>query len=115
MGQPIKIIDLAKNLVELSGFKVDEAIEIKITGMRPGEKILEELLTADENLLKTPFSKIRMQKNVNYDPDKIEKFVHNLKSNVELGNIKRIYKDIQDLVPEMTGPSFEELNKNMFG
>lgn len=115
MGEPIKIVDLAKNLIELSGLKVDEDIEIVITGMRPGEKIHEELLTADENLLKTPFNKIRMQRNVNYDPDRIEKFVHELKSNVELGNIKAIYKDLQELIPEMTGPSFEELQKNMFG
>lgn len=115
MGEPIKIVDLAKNLIELSGLKVDEDIEIVITGMRPGEKIHEELLTADENLLKTPFDKIRMQRNVNYDPDRIEKFVHELKSNVELGNIKAIYKDLQELIPEMTGPSFEELQKNMFG
>lgn len=115
MGEPIKIVDLAKNLIELSGLKVDEDIEIKITGMRPGEKILEELLTADENLIRTQFDKIRMQRNVNYDPDRIDKFVHDLKSNVELGNIKALYKDIQELVPEMTGPSFEELQKNMFG
>ncbi len=115
MGEPIKIIDLAKNLIELSGLKVDEDIEIKITGMRPGEKIYEELLTADENLLRTDFDKIRMQKNVNYDPDRIEKFIHDLKSNVDLGNIKAIYNDLQELIPEMIGPSFEELQKNMFG
>lgn len=115
MGVPIKIVDLAKNLIELSGLKVDEDIEIVFTGMRPGEKIHEELLTADENLLKTPFDKIRMQRNENYNPDRIEKFIHELKSNVDLGNIKAIYKDIQELIPEMTGPSFEELQKNMFG
>jgi FlaA1/EpsC-like NDP-sugar epimerase len=115
MGEPIKIVDLARNLIELSGLKVDEDIEIVFTGMRPGEKIHEELLTADENLLKTPFDKIRMQRNENYDPDRIEKFIHDLKSNVELGNIKALYNDLEELIPEMTGPSFEELQKNMFG
>lgn len=115
MGEPVKIVDLAKNLIELSGLKVGEDIEIKITGMRPGEKIFEELLTADESLLKTPFDKIRMQKNINHDPDRLIKFIHDLKSNVELGNIKAIYKDIKELIPEMTGPSFAELQKNMFG
>ncbi len=114
MGEPIKIIDLAKNLIELSGLKANEDIEIKIIGMRAGEKIQEELLTADENLIKTKFDKIRMQKNTNYDPDRMEKFVHDLKSNIDLGNIKAIYKDISELIPEMTGPSFEELRKNMF-
>lgn len=115
MGDPIKIVDLAKNLIELSGLKVGEDIEIIYTGLRPGEKIYEELLTAHENLIKTPFKKIRMQKNGNYSPDRIEKFVHDLKSNAELGNIKAIYNDVVELIPEMTGPSFEELRKNMFG
>jgi len=114
MGEPIKIVDLARNLIELSGLKVGEDIEISITGMRPGEKIEEELLTAHENLISTPFDKIRIQKNENYDPDKIAAFVHNLKSNLELANIKALYDDIVDLIPEMTGPSFGELTRNMF-
>jgi len=114
MGEPIKIVDLAKNLIELSGLKVGEDIEIVFTGMRPGEKIEEELLTASEDLIKTPFEKIRMQKNKNYEPEIIEKFVHDLKSNIELGNIKAIYDDIVKLIPELKGPSFEELIKNMF-
>jgi FlaA1/EpsC-like NDP-sugar epimerase len=114
MGEPIRIVDLAKKLIELSGLRPGDDIEIKFTGMRPGEKIEEELLTKQENLLATPFEKIRLQKNVNYDPDKIRKFLHNLKSHIELGNMKAIYSDIVHLVPEMTGPSFEELMKNMF-
>jgi FlaA1/EpsC-like NDP-sugar epimerase len=115
MGEPIKIVDLAKKLIELSGLRVGDDIEIKITGMRPGEKIEEELLTKQENLLPTPFEKIRLQKNENFDPDKISKFLHHLKSHIELGNLKAIYSDIANLVPEMTGPSFEEMMKNMFG
>jgi FlaA1/EpsC-like NDP-sugar epimerase len=114
MGEPIKIVDLAKKLIELSGLKPGDDIEIKFTGMRPGEKIEEELLTKQENLVPTPFEKIRLQKNVNYDPDKIAKFLHDLKSHVELGNMKAIYSDIVHLIPEMTGPSFEELMRNMF-
>ncbi len=114
MGEPVKIVDLARNLIELSGLKVDEDIEIQFTGMRPGEKIFEELLTADENLLKTPFEKIRMQRNVNFDPEVVNKFVHDLKSHVDLGNIKGVYKDVKTLIPEMIGPTFEELRQNMF-
>ena len=115
MGEPIKIIDLAKKLIELSGLRLGDDIEIEYTGMRPGEKIEEELLTKQENLVATPFEKIRLQKNGNYDPDKVTKFLHNLKSHVEIGNMKAIYTDIVHLVPEMTGPSFDELMKNMFG
>jgi FlaA1/EpsC-like NDP-sugar epimerase len=89
MGEPIKIVNLATNLIELSGLKVGEDIEIKHIGLRPGEKIQEELLTADENLIKTKFEKIRMQKNLKYEPDRIGEFVHELKSNVEIGNLKK--------------------------
>ena len=115
MGEPIKIVDLAKKLIELSGLKVGDDIEIVYTGMRPGEKIEEELLSKQENLVSTQFEKIRLQRNANYDPDIINSFLHHLKSNVEIGNLKMIYKDIRQLIPEMAGPSFEEMMKNMFG
>jgi FlaA1/EpsC-like NDP-sugar epimerase len=114
MGEPIKIIDLAKNLIELSGLKVGEDIELKITGMRPGEKIEEVLLSEMENVVKTRFDKIRVQNNLMRDPDRVDRFIHDLKSNVELGNIRAIHTDLMELVPEMTGPSFEELSANMF-
>jgi len=115
MGEPIKIVDLAKNLIELSGLKVGEDIEIKFTGMRPGEKIEEELLTAQENIVKTPFDKVRMQRNSNHDPDRVGKFVHDLKSEVELGNLRAIYDQTKHLVPEMRGPSFEEMMGHVKG
>ncbi len=114
MGDPIKIIDLARNLIELSGLKVGEDIEIQITGMRPGEKIEEVLLSEMENVVKTSFDKIRVQKNLNLDPDRMDRFVHELRSNVDLGSIRVIYDSIRELVPEMTGPTFEELTGNMF-
>jgi FlaA1/EpsC-like NDP-sugar epimerase len=114
MGEPIKIMDLASNLIELSGLKVGEDIEIQITGMRPGEKVDEVLLSEMENVVKTQFDKIRVQKNIRRDPDRVERFIHDLKSNADLGNVRAIYDDIRELVPEMTGPSFEELSGNMF-
>jgi FlaA1/EpsC-like NDP-sugar epimerase len=114
MGDPVKIVDLARNLIELSGLKVGEDIEIVFTGMRPGEKIEEQLLTAQENLAPTPFEKIRLQRNKNYDPERVARFVHDLKSHVELGNVKAAYNDVKELVPEMLGPDFEEFRRNMF-
>jgi FlaA1/EpsC-like NDP-sugar epimerase len=115
MGEPIKIVDLAKKLIELSGLKIGDDVEIVFTGMRPGEKIEEELLALQENLVSTQFEKIRLQRNANFDPDVINGFLHHLKSNVEIGNLKAIHKDLHKLIPEMTGPSFEEMMKNMFG
>lgn len=58
MGEPVKIYDLAKSLIELSGLKLGEDIDIEITGLRPGEKLYEELLMDEENLEKTDHEKI---------------------------------------------------------
>jgi FlaA1/EpsC-like NDP-sugar epimerase len=114
MGESVKIVDLAKNLIELSGFRVGEDIEIVFTGMREGEKIEEVLLCDQEDVVPTTFEKIRVQKRNNHNPDRIERYIHDLKSDIELGNMKKIYQDIQDLIPEMTGPTFEEMMDRMF-
>jgi len=114
MGEPVKIADLAKNLIELSGLRVGDDIEIVYTGMRPGEKIHEELLTADENLERTPFEKLRIQRNRKFEPDRMAKFIHDLKSDIQLCNIKSLYHNIKELIPEMVGPDFEEMVRNIF-
>ncbi|AZR74908.1 nucleoside-diphosphate sugar epimerase [Anoxybacter fermentans] len=62
MGKPVKIIDLARDLIELSGLKVGEDIEIKITGLRPGEKLYEELLSDKEETLATKHERILIAK-----------------------------------------------------
>ena len=60
MGKPVKIIDLARQLIELSGLRPDEDIEIKIIGLRPGEKLFEELQHTSENLHPTPHPRIML-------------------------------------------------------
>jgi FlaA1/EpsC-like NDP-sugar epimerase len=60
MGQPIKIVDLARNLILLSGLRPDEDIKIEFTGMRPGEKLYEELSTLLEDTVPTEHEKIRI-------------------------------------------------------
>jgi len=59
MGTPVKIVDLARNMIRLAGFEPDDDIEIRFTGARPGEKIVEELRIEDENMLVTGHPKIR--------------------------------------------------------
>ena len=59
MGKPVKIMDLARNMIRLAGFEPDEDIEIKVSGMRPGEKLFEELSLGQEDTLPTAHSKIR--------------------------------------------------------
>jgi FlaA1/EpsC-like NDP-sugar epimerase len=62
MGEPVKIIDLAKKMISLSGLELGKDIEIKVTGLRPGEKLYEELLANEENTLPTHHSKILIAK-----------------------------------------------------
>jgi FlaA1/EpsC-like NDP-sugar epimerase len=59
MGEPVKIVDLARDLIRLSGFSEDD-IKIEFSGLRPGEKLYEELLADDENTLATPHAKLRI-------------------------------------------------------
>ena len=60
MGEPVKIVDLARNLILLSGLRPDEDIKIEFTGMRPGEKLYEELSTLLEDTVPTAHEKIRI-------------------------------------------------------
>lgn len=83
MGDPVKIIDLAKDLIKLSGLKVGEDIEIKITGLRPGEKLFEELLSDREGTVATKHERILIAKLDEFDTsllkkslDLMEKTVH---------------------------------------
>ena len=62
MGESVKIFDLAKNMIRLSGLRYPEDIDIKITGLRPGEKLYEELLATGENTLPTYHKKIMISK-----------------------------------------------------
>lgn len=72
MGQPVKIYHLAKKLITLSGFKPDEDIKIEFTGLRPGEKLYEELLMDEEGLLKTAHSKIFVGQPIDITPQELD-------------------------------------------
>jgi FlaA1/EpsC-like NDP-sugar epimerase len=96
MGQPVKIIDLARDLILLAGFKPGEDIEIKITGLRPGEKLYEELLADTENTIATEHKLVRVAKARQSTANFHQQLNHALANN----NAQTIRLDIQQMVPE---------------
>ena len=96
MGEPVKILDLAKNLIRLSGYKVDEDIKIEFTGLRPGEKLYEELLMDEEGLQNTENKLIHIGKPIEIDEMKFYAQLKELKeeSKNESADIRPLVKAI---------------------
>lgn len=102
MGEPVKIVDLATNLIKLSGYKPGEDIEIKFTGLRPGEKMYEELLMSEEGLKKTANKMIYIGKPIEFDDDVFKKQLDKIYKDAydETDNIR---EDIKEIVPTYQG------------
>jgi len=98
MGKPVKIYDLAVNLIKLSGLRPGEDIKIKITGLRPGEKLYEELLTEEEGLKKTAHSKIFIGQPTFSDYQTLEQNLKLLSDAIDSNNDENIRKIISDIV-----------------
>lgn len=98
MGEPVKILDMAKNLIKLSGFEPDVDIKIEFTGLRPGEKLYEELLMKEEGLQDTPNHLIHIGKPIEIDD---EKFYHQLEDlkKAAYAETDHIREMVQEVVP----------------
>jgi hypothetical protein len=79
MGKPVRVLDMAKRLIELAGHRPEQEIEIVFTGMRPGEKLFEELETSDEAIAKTRHPKIFIGKITGRSAESLESFLSELR------------------------------------
>ena len=100
MGQSVKIVDLAKKMIKLSGLKLGKDITIEFTGLRPGEKLMEELLNDSENTLPTHHPKITIAKIKPYDFEVIAEEVSALIELVSTHDYDLIVKKMKQIVPE---------------
>jgi len=104
MGSPVKIYDLAKNLIKLSGYVPDKDIEIKITGLRPGEKLYEELLMNNDKLRKTAHDKIFIDKPKTLPLGKLIKQIEDLVFVSKIGNKNMLKEKLKEIVPTYASP-----------
>lgn len=101
MGEPIKILDLAEDMIRLSGLVPYEDIEIKITGMRPGEKLFEELEISGEDLVKTKHPKIYIGKIASYTPDVVQQMIAAFENVVAENDTSLLRKTFIEFIPEV--------------
>ncbi len=99
MGKPVKILDLAKEMIRLSGFEPDRDIPIVFTQPRPGEKILEEILTAEEITIATKNEKIFIAKLLKIEEKKLNFSLERLKEVVKKGNGEKIKTILKEIIP----------------
>jgi FlaA1/EpsC-like NDP-sugar epimerase len=112
MGESVKIIDLAKKMISLSGLELGRDISIKITGLRPGEKLYEELLANDENTLPTHHDKILIA-NTREAYDQIIPQIQNLLNSLNTDQNVDLVQKMKEIVPEFksNNSEFEKLDK----
>ena len=108
MGEPVKIYDMAKKLIKLSGLEPDVDIPIKVTGLRPGEKLYEEILMQEEGLTETKHDKIHIAKPCNVDIKMIINKLNKLRKLVDTNNNEQT-DEIKKVIHEVV-PTYKEKN-----
>lgn len=112
MGQPVKIADLAKNMIRLAGFEPGKDIEITYTGLRPGEKLYEELLNQKETTIPTKHKKILVAKVREYEYQEVAKQIESLIQFAKDGKVFPTVQLMKQIVPEFKSKNsvYEELD-----
>ena len=100
MGKPVRILDMAKNIIRLSGFTPDREIKIVFTGLRPGEKLYEELLSDKERTLPTHHPKIMIAKVRDYPFNDAKQIVDSLMDLYLDGNRRAVVRAMKEFIPE---------------
>jgi FlaA1/EpsC-like NDP-sugar epimerase len=104
MGEPVRIVELAENLIRLSGLEPYTDVPIVFTGLRPGEKLHEELMEAREATVPTAISKVRVVQTVEPEPDALTSGLDRLAAAAAVGSAEDILDAIRGLVPECVPP-----------
>jgi FlaA1/EpsC-like NDP-sugar epimerase len=110
MGAPVKIVDLARNLIRLSGFRPDEDIKIEFTGARPGEKLYEELNFIEENTVPTPCEKIKIFTGNSLPSAGMESYLEALRGICQRREVSNLVLTLKDLIPDYN-PSAQLLRR----
>ena len=112
MGKSVKIIDLAKKMIKLSGLTIGKDIQVKYTGLRPGEKLYEELLNDKENTIPTHHSKIMIAKVMHYDIEQVRNDFNELLNMQKNHNNQDIVRKMKEIVPEFKSQNsiYEEID-----
>lgn len=100
MGKPIRVVDLARNLIRLSGLEPDKEIEIIYTGLRPGEKLFEELMLEGEGLKRTSHDKIRVLSGTGSSLEQVRLWLDELSALVGAKNVYGLVQMFRQIVPE---------------
>jgi FlaA1/EpsC-like NDP-sugar epimerase len=109
MGKPVRVVDLARNMIRLSGLEPDKEIEIIYTGLRPGEKLFEELMLEGEGLKRTSHAKIRVLSGAVVSLAQVRLWLDELAALVAAKNVYGLVEMFQQIVPEYK-PSQEILD-----
>ncbi len=116
MGEPIKILDLAKKMIRLAGLTPGKDIELRFTGLRPGEKLFEELLNKEEEVIPTHNKKILIAKVMEYDFERVSESINTLIDLAKVNNDEDVVKQMKRIVPEYISNNsiYESIDAQMF-